>query len=386
MKLNDFNYHLPQNLIAQEPVKPRDRSRLLILKKETGKTEHKRFYDILDYFQKGDVLVLNDSKVFPARLIGKKASTGGKMEVFLLCEKTKKRAVGNLSRARIKTRRAETATWQCLLGGRGSKEGLEIEFAENLKCKVIKNNDDGTWEVNFNMPYEKMMGIVNKIGKTPLPPYIKRSAKLPPALKLRRTNKTQNSKPTNDKTVYQTVYANDDKTGSVAAPTAGFHFTPALIKKIKDKGVRLEYITLHVGLGTFAPVKVDDITSHKMHAESVEIKKSVAQRIIKAKREGKRIIAVGTTSVRTLEGCLPDKINKNLRQIKNQKSKIKNFIYPGYEFKIVDAIITNFHLPKSTLLMLVSAFAGKKNIDKAYKEAIKKKYRFYSYGDAMLIF
>ncbi len=376
MNLNDFNYHLPKNLIAQNPVKPRDRSRLLVLDKKSGKIEHKHFYDILDYFEKGDVLVLNNSKVFPARLIGKKAGTGGRIEVFLLKHREMRvnhrrdEAMPRLYNVDNGKHHDDIPQWQCLLGGRGSKEGLEIEFAKGLKCEVIKNNNDGTWEVSFNMPRKKMMELVEKIGRMPLPPYVKRDGG-------RRTADNRN---------YQTIYADEKKVGSVAAPTAGFHFTRELIKKLKNKGARFEYITLHVGLGTFAPVKVDDITKHKMHAETVEIKKSVAQRIIKAKKEGRRIIAVGTTSVRALEGCLSDQVGKDLKQVKSQKSKIKNFIYPGYKFKIIDAMITNFHLPKSTLLMLVSAFAGKKNIDKAYKEAVKKKYRFYSYGDAMFIY
>ncbi len=398
MKLSDFNYHLPKNLIAQKPITPRDCSRLLVLDRRSGEIEHKHFYDILDYFKNGDVLVLNNSKVFPARLIGKKAGTGGKIEIFLLTPRRDAKSCVFFredAKSCVSTKRGDSQ-WQCLLGGRGSREGLEMEFTKGLKCKVAKNNNDGTWEVNFNMPHKKMMELVEKIGRVPLPPYIKRSAKL----------KTQNSKLTNDKTVYQTVYASDDKSGSVAAPTAGFHFTPALIRKLKNKGVQFEYVTLHVGLGTFAPVKVDDIAKHKMHAEQVEIKKDAAQRILNAKKEGRRIIAVGTTSVRTLESFFKLQIKNSppirrtsksqinsKSKITNPKQEIKNyifrtniFIYPGYKFKIVDTIITNFHLPKSTLLMLVSALAGKKNIDKAYKEAVKKKYRFYSYGDAMFIY
>ncbi len=397
MKLNDFNYHLPKQLIAQEPITPRDCSRLLVLDRRSGKIEHKHFYDILDYFKKGDVLVLNNSKVFPARLIGKKTGTGGKVEVFLLNSRRdapRRVSVTNAEHNKDAPRRVSTERgipqWQCLLGGRGSREGLEIEFAKGLKCKVAKDNNDGTWEVNFNMPHKKIMEIVEKIGRVPLPPYVKT---------------INNKQLTINKKRYQTIYADDSKAGSVAAPTAGFHFTPALIRKLKNKGVQFEYVTLHVGLGTFAPVKVDDIAKHKMHAESVEIKKDAAQRILNAKKEGRKIIAVGTTGVRALESFfklqIPNsppirrtskfQINSKSK-ITNPKQKIKNyifqtdiFIYPSYKFKIVDAMITNFHLPKSTLLMLVSALAGKKNIDKAYKEAVKKKYRFYSYGDAMFI-
>lgn len=346
MKLKEFDYHLPKNLIAQKPKEPRDHSRLLVYDKKAGETEHKKFYNIVDYLEKGDVLVLNNSKVFPARLIGKKKSTGGKIEVFLL-----HKIRGN--------------SWQCLLGGR-ARENQIIEFEKNLECKIIKNNNNGTWEVKFDLSGKKLMDAVEKIGLTPLPPYIKRSFDF-----------------AQDKQNYQTIYADEKKVGSVAAPTAGFHFTPGLIKKLKKKGVEFEYITLHVGLGTFAPVKVDNIKKHKMHAEYVEIKKQVFDRIMKARREGRRIIGVGTTSVRALESFKKNKL----------KFFTDIFIYPGYKFKIIDAMITNFHLPKSTLLMLVSAFAcaeqsrctGKKNIDKVYKEAIKKKYRFYSYGDAMFI-
>jgi len=338
MKLNDFDYYLPKNLIAQKPVKPRDHSRLLVFSRNSDKIEHKHFYDIIDYLRAGDVLILNNTKVMPARLIGKKADSGGKIEVFLL-------------------NKVKNNIWQCLIGGKKRKENLRVEFAAGLKAEVLKNNQDGTWNVKFNKTGSALMKLVEKIGRVPLPPYIKRT-----------------SKQKNDKINYQTVYANDTKLGSVAAPTAGFHFTKKLIKKLKAKGVQFEYITLHVGLGTFAPVKVDDITKHKMHAEWVEISKKTLANIIRAKKEGRRVIAVGTTSVRTLESAL-----------KNYSFWTDIFIYPGYKFKIVDSMITNFHLPKSTLLMLVSAFAGRGEIKKAYQTAVKKKYRFFSYGDAMLI-
>lgn len=348
MKLSDFDYYLPKNLIAQAPIRPRDHSRLLVLDKKTGAVNHRHFYDIIDYLKKGDVLVLNNSKVMPARLIGRKKETGGKIEVFLLREKN-------------------SLSWFCLLGGHGRKEGLEIEFGKNLAGKIIKNNHDGTWVVKFNKPAKQLKKIMEQIGQIPLPPYIKKNL----------TKK--------DKTDYQTIYADEKKLGSVAAPTAGFHFTPRLLKKIKKKGVEIEFVTLYVGMGTFMPVKVDDIKKHQMHAERVEIKKEVIRKILKAKKEGRRIIAVGTTSTRALEGCLADQIGFPIKKIIDQKSEIKNFIYPGYKFKIIDVLITNFHLPKSTLLMLISAFAGKKNIDKAYQTAIKRKYRFYSYGDSMII-
>jgi S-adenosylmethionine:tRNA ribosyltransferase-isomerase len=380
MKLQDFDYNLPKNLIAQEPARPRDHSRLLVLERKTGRIKHKCFYSIIDYLQAGDVLVLNNTKVFPARLIGKKKETKGKIEVLL-------------------HHKIRGGLWQCLLGGHVRKSGLEIEFGCGLACKVVEDNRDGTWAMKFNMSSSELMKVVNKIGLTPLPPYIKKD----------QENKKTRKQESKD---YQTVYADDKKVGSVAAPTAGFHFTPRLIKKLKNKGVQFEYITLHVGLGTFAPVKVDNIIKHKMHAEWVEVKKGVMERIIKAKRERRRIIAVGTTSVRTLEVIFSNNTykrflvagaprNDKIKKIKNQKSKIKNysgwvdiFIYPGFKFKVVDALITNFHLPRSTLLMLVMAFVstspfpdmGRGIIDKVYNEAIKRNYRFYSYGDAMFIY
>ena len=382
MKLSEFNYNLPRELIAQSPINPRDHSQLLILDKRSGDIKHKHFYNIVDYLHAGDVLVLNNSKVFPARLIGKKKKTGGKIEVFILQPSSLNPSPTHSSRER-----GARGVWQCLLGGRGARQGLEIIFGRQLECVVEQDNRDGTWQVKFNKFGQELMKVVNKIGLTPLPPYIKKDQE-------NKKIKKQESKD------YQTVYADDKKIGSVAAPTAGFHFTPRLIKKLKNKGVQFEYITLHVGLGTFAPVKADDITKHKMHAEWVEVKKSVLQRIAQAKQDGRKIIAVGTTSVRTLE-AIAEKFsifnfqfsnNDQYSMIKIQKELadfkqfVDIFIYPGFKFKVVDAMITNFHLPKSTLLMLVSAFAGKDNVDKAYKNAIKKKYRFYSYGDAMLIY
>ncbi|MFA4941449.1 MAG: tRNA preQ1(34) S-adenosylmethionine ribosyltransferase-isomerase QueA [Patescibacteria group bacterium] len=360
MRLEEFNYFLPKNLIAQKPVKPRDRSRLLLLSKEIGKMEHKNFYDIVDYLQKGDVLVLNNSKVMPARLLGKKKITGGKIEVFLL----KKNPLTPFSKG--------GENWQCLIGGRGARPFLEIEFKEKLECRIIKNNQDGTWEVEFNKIGREFMNKVEKVGLMPLPPYIKRGVK--------EKSDTAN---------YQTVYADEKKVGSVAAPTAGLHFTPGLLKKLKRKGVYIKYITLHVGLGTFAPVKADDIEKHKMHAEWIEADKKIIADICLAKSKGKRIIAVGTTSARTLETIFSKFSNKKTsHRISDFKLNgwTDIFIYPGYKFKIVDALITNFHLPKSTLLMLVSALAGKKNIAKAYQEAVRRGYRFYSYGDAMFIY
>ncbi|MDD3723666.1 MAG: tRNA preQ1(34) S-adenosylmethionine ribosyltransferase-isomerase QueA [Lutibacter sp.] len=369
MKLSDFDYKLPKELIATEPTKPRDHSRLLLLDKLSGEIRHQYFHDLLDYLQRGDVLVLNNSKVFPARLIGHK-ETGGQVEVFL------HQRVNSSSLLLEEVARLKGELWNCILGGR-VKEDLEIKFDNNLECKILKNNNDGTWEVEFNKTGNDFMKLVEKIGKVPIPPYIEKQRNPQRYLKPNRVSDTQD---------YQTVYADNNKVGSVAAPTAGFHFTPRLLKKIKNKGVQIEYVTLHVGLGTFAPVKVDNIKKHKMHAEFVEINKEVAQKIFKAKKEKRRIIAVGTTSLRTLEGVLSLEIKKPINQLTTYQLPINIFIYPGYKFKIVDAMITNFHLPKSTLLMLVSALAGQDKIKKAYQEAIDKKYRFYSYGDAMFIY
>ena len=341
--LSDFDYNLPLELIAQTPVNPRDAAKLLIVDKTHKKLEHKKFSDIVDYLENGDVLVVNDSKVFPARLFGHKKNTGGAVEVFL-------------------HKKISENTWECLLGGRVS-EGLVIELAPKFEATIRTNNQDGTWQVEFNKMGTSFFSAVSKIGHLPLPPYIKRP-------------KDQKE----DKRNYQTVYAASGKIGSVAAPTAGLHFTPRLLDKIKAKGIIIERVTLHVGLGTFSPVKTENILNHKMHSEFAEIDKATIKRLKKAKAQGRRIIAVGTTSARTLESWgqagFPDKYS-TLTDI---------FIYPGYKFKVVNALITNFHLPKSTLLMLVSALAGKDFMFKAYQEAINGSYRFFSYGDAMFIY
>jgi len=343
MKLKKFDYNLPKNLIAQKPISPRDHSRLLVLEKLTGKIQHKHFYDIINFLKKGDVLVLNNTKVMAARLIGKRAETGGKFEVFLL-------------------NKIKPGVWQCLIGGPKRKENLKVEFNRGLKAEILKNNLDGTWQVKFNKKGSAFNKLIEKIGLTPLPPYIKRAQKVK-----------------SDQKNYQTVYADDKKVGSVAAPTAGFHFTKKLISELKKKGVQFEYVTLQVGLGTFAPVKVNDITKHKMHSEYAEINKNTLTRILKAKNDGRRIIAVGTTSARTLESAFKKGVKKDYA------AWTDIFIYPPYKFRAIDGMITNFHLPKSTLIMLVSAFAGRDKVFKAYKTAVKKKYRFFSYGDAMLI-
>ncbi len=350
-KLSDFDFDLPDDLIATHPAEPRDHSRLLVLDKSTGQTEHKHFYDIIDYLNDGDVLVLNNSKVIPARLIVEKTGTGGRVEVFL------HKKIGD-------------SVWQCLLGGR-IREGLRFEASGLLSGEVKKNNNDGTWDVEFDRGGSDLMGAIEKIGQTPLPPYILNQLKA----------KNEKLEMEDVKRTYQTVFANDEKKGSVAAPTAGLHFTPELLQKIKDKGVKVLEITLYVGMGTFAPVKTENIAEHKMHAEWVEIDRSTIEEVRSASEKGGKIVAVGTTSARSLEACFSNLPSEN----DDFKAWVDIFITPGYEFKAVDSLITNFHLPKSTLLMLVSALAGKERIEEAYREAIENKYRFYSFGDAMFI-
>ncbi|MFA6525336.1 MAG: tRNA preQ1(34) S-adenosylmethionine ribosyltransferase-isomerase QueA [Patescibacteria group bacterium] len=342
MYLRHFSYHLPKKHIAQKPINPRDHSRLLVLDKNAGSIQHKHFFDIINFLDKGDIVVMNNSKVIPARLLGEK-KTGGKMEIFLL-------------------NRVSKGQWEVLVGGKGQKENLIVLFPKNLKAKLIERKDGGTWVASFNKKGEEFEKIYKKIGEAPVPPYIKQKS---------------------DLKKYQTVYAK--KEGSVAAPTAGFHFTKELIRKLKKKGVEFQEVTLHVGLGTFQPVKVSDITKHKMHPEFVEVPKETLKKIWQAKKEGRRIIAVGTTSVRVLETVMAGLKNEKNSPKQSYKGWVNIFIYPGFKFKFVDAMITNFHLPESTLLMLVSAFAGRKNILHAYEIAKKKNYRFYSFGDAMLI-
>lgn len=345
--LSDFDYHLPLELIAQQQAKPRDHSRLLLLNKKSGALEHKHFYNIINYLNKGDLLVLNNSKVFPARLIGHKKETGGEVEIFL-------------------HQKLSRNIWECLLGGR-VKEGLMINFSHKLQAEIIKNNNDGTWQVKFNLGGNDFWKALDKIGEVPLPPYIKRE-----------------KQKASDKNNYQTVFASDNKIGSAAAPTAGLHFTDNLLKKIRAKGVKIVYVTLHVGLGTFAPVKTEKISEHKMHSEFAEVNASTIRAVLAAKKAGKRVISVGTTSCRTLESVNWSEF-KDERNIKTHSFWTDIFIFPGYKFKVVDALITNFHLPKSTLLMLVSALSSQKNINMAYQVAVEQKYRFFSYGDAMFI-
>lgn len=340
MKTKDFYFDLPEELIAQKPLKDRDKSRLMVVDKETGKIVHSHFYDIINFLNPGDCLVLNDTRVLPARLIGEKEDTGGKIEFLLL-------------------KRKELDTWETLVKpGKRAKVGSRFQFGKGLlQAEVVDIGEEGARIIKFQ--YDGVFEeILEQLGKMPLPPYI--------------TEKLE------DNERYQTVYS--EHIGSAAAPTAGLHFTEELLKNIKEKGVQIVYITLHVGLGTFRPVKVEDIHKHKMHTEYYNIDEETANIINETKEHGGRVIAVGTTSCRTLESAA-------VRAGKVQESSgwTRIFIYPGYQFKIIDNLITNFHLPESTLIMLVSALAGPENIMKAYETAVKEKYRFFSFGDAMLI-
>ena len=339
MKTDDFDYFLPEELIAQTPIYPRDSSRLLVYDREKDTIEHKNFFDIKSYLKKGDVLVRNNTKVLPARLFSY-TPHGGKVEILLL-------------------KRFNLTEWEVLVKpGKKAKPGAILKVSENLKAEVLSNiEESGGRRVKFH--YDGVFeDIISNLGEMPLPPYI--------------------TKKLEDQNRYQTVYAKEQ--GSAAAPTAGLHFTPELLKELTDMGVEIVDVLLHVGLGTFRPVKVDDVTNHHMHSEYFEVSPESAERINKAKKEGRRIIAVGTTSVRTLESST----NDNGEDVA-QKADTSIFIYPGYMFKCVDALITNFHLPKSTLIMLVSALSSREKILKVYETAVKEKYRFFSFGDAMLI-
>lgn len=339
MKVEEFNYELPKELIAQTPYDKRDEARLLVLDRETQTIEHKVFRDVIDYLNPGDCLVINDTKVIPARLYGKK-DTGANVEFLLL-------------------KRLEGDEWEAMVRpGNKLKVGSHVEFGEGLlKAEILEVMPGGNRRVRFE--YEGIFNeILDQIGLMPLPPYITEALK--------------------DKDKYQTVYAKYE--GSAAAPTAGLHFTEELLKKIKAKGIEVAKVTLHVGIGTFRPVKVENVEDHKMHSEHFYLKAEEAEKINKAKREGHKIIAVGTTSCRVLESVADE--NGMLREIEDDTSI---FIYPGYKFKCIDNLITNFHLPESTLIMLVSSLAGRDFIMKAYNEAVKEKYKFFSFGDAMLI-
>lgn len=341
MNRQDFFFDLPPELIAQEPAEPRDAARLLVLSRETGAIEDRRFSDITEYLKPGDCLILNDSRVLPARLYGRRRPTGGAVELLLLNQR-------------------EQDVWEALAGpGRKARPGDILEFGDGLlTAEVLSVLEGGNRLVRFS--YEgSFFALLEKIGEMPLPPYIKKRLA--------------------DKESYQTVYSRE--LGSAAAPTAGLHFTQELLARLQEQGVRVGYVTLHVGLGTFRPVKVDDITEHKMHAEHYELPEKTAQLINETRAAGGRVIAVGTTSCRTLEsiGVGEDGL------VHPQEGYTEIFIYPGYTFKLLDGLITNFHLPESTLIMLVSAFAGYTHTMDAYRHAVAERYRFFSFGDAMLI-
>lgn len=343
MNINEFDYHLPEELIAQQPADKRDFSRLLVVHRDTGKVEHKHFYDIIDYLNEGDCLVMNNSKVLPARLFGAK-ETGAKVEFLLI-------------------KRLHDDVWETMVRpGKKLKPGDTVIFSEDFKAEIIDYGEDGTRIVEF-----KYNGIfmerLEELGKMPLPPYIARESVL------------------SDKDRYQTVYCKEE--GSVAAPTAGLHFTEELMNKAREKGVKIAYVTLHVGIGTFRPVKCENIEDHQMHFEEYEITEENARIINETRASGGKIISVGTTSTRTLESGAVLKDGKYVMEAKEGSTGI--FIYPGYEFKIIDSLITNFHLPKSTLLMLISALYNREDILRVYEIAVEEEYRFFSYGDAMLI-
>lgn len=345
MKLSEFDYELPEELIAQFPAQRRDFSRLLVLDKKNGKLEHKHFYDIIDYLGENDVLVLNNTRVIPARLFARRV-TGANIEIFLLKEIKKD-------------------VWEVLLRpAKRVKIGDILDVSEELSVEVIEKYDGGKALVRL-IYVGDIFEVLDRVGEIPLPPYIERKMSDAELEKL-------------DYERYQTVYAKNK--GSVAAPTAGLHFTQEILQKLKDKGVEICYVTLNVGLGTFKPVNTENIEDHKMDNEVFEITLQAAKTISEGIKAGKRIVAVGTTSTRTLETVF-----QKYGEVRAVKDSSEMFIYPGYEFKVVDALITNFHLPKSTLIMLVSALAGKDNIFNAYEEAIAQKYRFYSYGDCMFI-
>ncbi len=340
MKRQDFYYELPEELIAQDPLEDRSSSRLLVLDRQSGAVSHHTFREIADYLNEGDCLVINDTKVIPARLIGSKEETGAKIEVLLL-------------------KRKENNIWETLVKpGKKAKAGARISFGEGLLTgEVVGIADEGNRLIRFS--YEGIFEeILDQLGQMPLPPYI--------------THQLE------DKNRYQTVYAKH--TGSASAPTAGLHFTPELLKELEEKGVEIARVTLHVGLGTFRPVKVDEITDHHMHSEFYRIDEEAAEKINRAKAAGNRVICVGTTSCRTIESAADE-----TGRLEEKSGWTEIFIYPGYQFKVLDGLITNFHLPESTLIMLVSALAGRENVLGAYKEAVEERYRFFSFGDAMLI-
>ncbi len=340
MKVSDFDYELPEALIAQDPLDKRDNSRLMVLHRKTGKIEHKHFYDIIEYLQAGDCLVVNNTKVIPARLLGTREETGGAVEILLL-------------------KRKEERVWESLVKpGKKAKIGTRIQFGEGLLTgEVTDIVEEGNRLIRFE--YEGIFEeILDQLGQMPLPPYIKHQL--------------------TDKNRYQTVYARYD--GSAAAPTAGLHFTEELLERIREKGIRIAEVTLHVGLGTFRPVKVDNVLEHHMHSEFYMLEEEAAHIINETKAAGGRVISVGTTSTRTIESVADE-----TGHVPAGSGWTDIFIYPGYRFKTIDGLITNFHLPQSTLIMLVSAFADRETVLRAYQEAVNEKYRFFSFGDAMFI-
>ena len=339
MKTSDFYYDLPEELIAQTPVEPRNSSRLMVLPRNGGEIEHKHFYNLPEFLKPGDCLVLNNTRVLPARLYGTREDTGAVVEFVLL------RQHGN-------------KLWECLAGpGKKAKTGYKFRFSDKLTATVTDVLEDGNRMMEFACEGD-FFAVLDEVGQMPLPPYIKEKLK--------------------DKERYQTVYSKD--AGSAAAPTAGLHFTKEMLESIKAMGVNIAYVTLHVGLGTFRPVKVEDVTQHKMHTEHYYIPEEAAKTINDTRKNGGRVICVGTTSCRTVESCA-----KKYGEIRECSGDTDIFIYPGFEFKCMDGLITNFHLPESTLIMLVSAFAGYDNVMNAYNTAVKERYRFFSFGDAMLI-
>ena len=339
MKTSDFFYDLPEELIAQTPVEPRNSSRLMVLSRDSGAVEHRHFYDLPEFLKPGDCLVLNDTRVLPARMYGVREDTGAVVEFVLL------RQHGNM-------------LWECLAGpGKKAKEGYKFKFSDKLNATVTEVMPDGNRMIEFQCDGD-FFTVLDEVGQMPLPPYIKEKLK--------------------DKERYQTVYSKE--AGSAAAPTAGLHFTKEMLEGIKKSCVNIAYVTLHVGLGTFRPVKVEDVTKHKMHTEHFYIPEEAADIINETKKNGGRVICVGTTSCRTVESCAA-----RYGEIRSCSGDTDIFIYPGFEFKCMDGLVTNFHLPESTLIMLVSAFAGYDNVMNAYNTAVKEKYRFFSFGDAMLI-
>jgi len=385
LDVNLFDYGLPRELIAQEPAERRDESRLFVVRRSTGAFEHRRFRDVVEYLNPGDLIVVNDTRVFPARLIGFRPATGGKVEVLLVREQP---AVGNREVAGQTAEPAETlrgdpqfssvsprsTRWLCLVRARGRLRGGEvIEFTGGLRATFLSGGAAGEAIVEFGLPAAELLRIVEGIGYPPLPPYIKRSYPTPPG-----PVPGPGDIHARDRERYQTIYAR--KSGAVAAPTAGLHFTEELLDRLRTKGIRTAAITLHVGPGTFKPVKTGKVEMHKMDPEYYEITPTVVEAIHATRKACKRVVAVGTTTVRALETAA-----RRLGSGSQLSGWTDLFIYPPYEFRSVDALITNFHLPRSTLLMLVSAFATRELILRAYAEAVRLRYRFYSYGDAMLI-